>query len=158
MNLMTDASDARIEPLGDHPDLVALICEWHLREFDPTGDMDFWLRTRTREVRQGGVPCAWIAFADQEPIGSVSLVESNMDTRKDLTPWLAALFVVPEHRGRGIGTALVRRCEREAAMAGFARLYLYTTGVEYYRRLQWVVLAEEVYEGSPWTIMGKDLS
>ncbi len=148
----------RIEPLGDHPNLVTLTCEWHLPQFDPDGDMDFWLRARTEEARHGGVPCAWVAFADEEPVGSVSLVECNMDTRKDLTPWLAALFVVPEHRGRGIGAALVRRCEREAALAGAIRLHLYTErAAEYYRKLGWVVMSDEVYEGEPVTVMGKEV-
>jgi len=88
----------------------------------------------------------------------VSLIESNMDTRKDLTPWLAALFVVPEHRGRGIGAALVRRCEREAALAGADRLYLYTArAIQYHRRLGWLVMSEEVYEDEPVTIMCKEL-
>ena len=120
--------------------------------------MDVWLRARIEESRQGGLPCAWVAFADQEPVGSVSLVECNMDTRKDLTPWLSALFVVPAHRGGGIGAALVKRCEREAALAGANRLYLYTErAVEYYRRLGWEVMFAEVYEEKPVTIMGKEL-
>lgn len=152
------APTMKIEPLGEHPDLVTLTCEWHLAEFDPEGDMDFWLRARTEEARHDGLPCAWVAFADGEPVGSVSLVECNMDTRKDLTPWLAALFVLPEHRGRGIGAALVERCEREAALTGAIRLYLYTErAANYYKRLGWAVVSEETYEEERVTVMAKEL-
>ncbi len=68
-----------IEPLGAHPDLVELTCEWHVPEFDPGGDMDFWLRARRREATLEGVPCAWIAFENDVPVGSVSLIEHNME-------------------------------------------------------------------------------
>jgi len=69
MTTMATPAEVSIEPLGDHPDLVALTCEWQLPEFDANGDMDFWLRARTEEARHGGVPCAWVAFAEGEPRG-----------------------------------------------------------------------------------------
>jgi GNAT superfamily N-acetyltransferase len=142
--LRTD--DIRIDPLANHLDLISLTCEWHLPEFDPMGDMDSWLRARTDEAQDGGIPCAWVVFSNDDPVGSVSLVESNMDTRRDLTPWLAALFVLPSHRGRGIGAVLVERCEREAVLAGVSHVYLYASkAVDYYRRLGWALVSQEHY-------------
>ena len=76
----------KIEPLGEHPELVELTCRWHLRAFDPGGEMEIWLHAQRREARFEGVPCAWIAFVDGVPVGSVSLVEHNMDSRRDVTP------------------------------------------------------------------------
>ena len=151
---MGQQPDVTIEPLGAHPDLIATTVTWHLAEFDPAGDAARWTRARTEEARLAGIPCAWVAFADEVAVGTVSLVEHNMDSRRDLAPWLAALFVVPAHRGRGIGTALVRRCEEEAWGLGVDRLYLYTAVAEgFYEQLGWVTLGQEEYEGSMETVM-----
>jgi GNAT superfamily N-acetyltransferase len=100
------APELHIDPLGRQPQLVPVLTAWHVPEFDPGGDTDRWLEAHAREARMSGCPCAWVAFVDEAPVGSVSLIEHNMDTRRELTPWLAALFVLPSHRGRGIGTAL----------------------------------------------------
>ena len=147
-----------IRPLGERPDLIDLTCEWHLPEFDPGGNLDDWRTARKREARHGGVPCAWVAFIDATPVGSVSLVEHNMDTHPELTPWLAALFVLPVYRGRGIGEALVHRCEREARAAGFASMFLYASDARtYYPRFGWTHVAEDISEDTQVFIMSKDL-
>ena len=146
--------DVTIEPLGAHPSLIATTVTWHMAEFDPAGDAARWTRARTGEARLAGIPCAWVAFADEVAAGTVSLVEHNMESRRDLTPWLAALFVLPAHRGLGIGTALVRRREEEAWSFGVDRLYLYTAVAEgFYERLGWTSLGQEEYEGSMETVM-----
>ena len=58
-------------------------------------------------------------------------------TRRDRSPWLAGVFVVPERRGGGIGVALVRRATAEAARFGVERLQ------GFYRNLGWSALATE---------------
>ena len=76
-----------IYPLGDHRDLIELTVDWHLPEFGAGGERDRWLGARREEASQrSGVPCAWVAFLDGEPVGSVSLIACNMETRQDLTP------------------------------------------------------------------------
>ncbi len=153
-------ADLNIEPLGAHKDLIEVTAEWHWREFGEGTDFDFWIAARTREARSRGVPCAWVALVETVPVGTVSLIESNMDTRPDLTPWLAALYVLPQYRRMGIGKALVRQCESEAHDAGFSRLYLYARWARqwtYYERLGWVALAREQYEGRSVLIMERDL-
>jgi GNAT superfamily N-acetyltransferase len=145
---MRPEPNVTIEPLGSYPDLIDVTVAWQMAEWDPNGDVARWTRHRVEEAQMTGIPCAWVAFVDGDPVGSVSLVESNMDTRPDLSPWLAALFVIPSHRGRGIGTALIRRCEREAWSVGANRLYLHTTTAQdLYERLGWATLGEEAYEG-----------
>jgi predicted N-acetyltransferase YhbS len=81
-----------------------------------------------------------------------------MDTHPELTPWLAALIVLPEYRRRRIGEALVRRCEAEAGAAGFERIYLFASNARtYYPRLGWVPMAEDFYEGEPVVIMSRSV-
>jgi N-acetylglutamate synthase-like GNAT family acetyltransferase len=151
-------SELRIEALGLHRDLIPLTVDWHMRWFDERGDRWRWLRARTDEARTYGVPCAWVAFHEGMPVGCVSLIASNMTSRPELTPWLAALFVLPPYRGRGIGAALVRRCEAEAKRCDHDRLFLYTSDASgYYERLGWREIEELTYEGQRVTVMMRQL-
>lgn len=42
-----------------------------------------------------------IAVSDNECLGTVSIFENDLQTQKDLTPWLASLYVSLDYRGRG---------------------------------------------------------
>ena len=81
-----------------------------------------------------------------------------MVTRPKLSPWLAGVFVAPEHRRRGIGAALVERVVQEARALDIPRLYLYTPGGgTLYARLGWSILEHtfyrELWGNQPVTIM-----
>ena len=61
-------------------------------------------------------------------------------------------------RGRGVGSALLAACEREAAALEVETLYLYTHSAEdFYRRYGWSVVARDVYGGETVAIMSKTL-
>ena len=64
---------------------------------------------------------ALVAKADGEPVGTCLLVESEIEPNHDVSPWLAGLFVVPEHRRKGAGAVLVRAIEHQARQRGFSR-------------------------------------
>ena len=82
-----------------------------------------------------------------------------MDTRKDLSPWLAGVFVSPAFRGRGHGAALVTAVEDHATRVGVERLYLYTNSAQsLYEKLGWVEIEREHYRGREVVIMQKNLS
>ena len=51
---------------------------------------------------------------DQELFGSAAIIEHDMDTRMELSPWLASVFVAPEFRKRGIGSKLVTHVMEQA--------------------------------------------
>ena len=100
-----------------------------------------------------------IAKADGEPTGTCLLVESEIEPNHDVSPWLAGLFVVPEHRRKGAGAVLVRAIEDQARRRGFSRLYLYTAeAVRFYARLGWTVLDRTTWKGFDTALMVRDLS
>ena len=71
-----------------------------------------------------------------------------MSTRLDLTPWLAGVFVLPEHRGRGVGERLVAHAMSWAAAQRVETLHLYTRdAVALYQKLGWLESGREFYEG-----------
>ena len=68
--------------------------------------------------------CAWLAFDDDEPVG-VCVGFTGYSTFRAL-PLLNIhdLAVLPTHRGRGIGRALLTAAEDMARSKGYARLTL----------------------------------
>jgi len=148
-------ASVRIDELADHPDLVETLAGWHWAAWGQPGALPHWIETLRGRLYRDRIPTSLVAMAGDEPVGSVSIVEQDMSTHPEMGPWLAAVFVVPEYRGRGVGSELVRRAVRRAAELGSAHVYLYTDDAPgFYVRLGWFTVAEEEYEGHRVAIMG----
>ena len=110
------------------------------------------------ECGQGGVPSIFVAMQGETPVGTASLIADDMSIRRELTPWLASVFVVPEWRGQGIASALVRRVEAEAVENGIEHFYLYTPDQQaLYRHLGWQDVESLEYRGETVTVMSRQL-
>jgi GNAT superfamily N-acetyltransferase len=70
------------------------------------------------------LPFSLVAHADGQFLGTVSVVLSDEAARPDYSPWIAALWVDPQDRRRGIGGALVAEAVLRTAALGIPRLYL----------------------------------
>lgn len=107
---------------------------------------------------QASVPSNFVAMQDGTPVGTASLIVDDMSIRRELTPWLASVFVVPEWRGQGIASALVKRVEAEAIESGTRHFYLYTPDQQaLYRRLGWKDVESLEYRGETVTLMSRQL-
>jgi GNAT superfamily N-acetyltransferase len=128
-----------VEPLEHHPELVPLCARWNFLEWgQSTGHtmeaiVDAFLGFLEPSSRQK----AFVAFLSGLPAGLVLLIDRDLDSHAHLKPWLASLYVVPEMRNEGVGRHLVRAAESAARNQGHTELYLYTSEVDYYRRLGW---------------------
>jgi N-acetylglutamate synthase-like GNAT family acetyltransferase len=92
-------------------------------------------------------------------IGSAALVLEDMRTRKDLSPWLASVFVKPEFRKSGIATVLVSHIEDEATRLGVEKLFLYTEHARgLYLKLGWSDIEQCEYQGVNVGIMFKQFA
>jgi N-acetylglutamate synthase-like GNAT family acetyltransferase len=77
-----------------------------------------------------------------------------METRMELTPWLAGVFVGEQYRRRGIGAELVRRIMAEAGRLKVPLLYLYTVQSEnFYAALGWKTMERTSYRDQDVVIM-----
>ncbi|MBB3020512.1 putative N-acetyltransferase YhbS [Microvirga lupini] len=92
----------------------------------------------------GPIPTALVAHEGGHFLGTVSLIECDEDTRPQYTPWVAALWVEPEHRHRRIGAALVEKAVEFAFGTGTQRVYLLAGPHRhsYYARLGWSVIEQ----------------
>ena len=101
------------------------------------------------------IPTALVAVFDDWVIGTVALKDREL---RDLEygPGLAGLFVVPQHRRRGVGALLVAAAERQASALGVRDLHLYTPASEgFYERLGWTVIDQVALPSGTVSVMRK---
>ena len=104
------------------------------------------------------VPIAFVAVNDDDCIvGMASLIFDDLEG-DPRNPWLASVYVPPEHRKKGIASALVRKVEDAARRFGYERLYLFTsTAPSLYEGLGWSALEQRDYRGEHIQVMDKAL-
>jgi GNAT superfamily N-acetyltransferase len=150
----------RIELLADHPSLVPVVSDWHFDEWgtnDPGTTPADWASELAGRCERDRIPITFVALVGSEPVGSTSLVHWDMETRRDLTPWLASVYVVPAFRQRGVATALVTGALAKARELGVRRLHLWTrSAAGLYERLGWRPLVEEPYAGKTVLVMVRE--
>jgi len=83
-------------------------------------------------------PITLVAVIENQCVGTISIFENDLKTQKELTPWLASLYVSELYRGQGIAEKLINRVQEIIKELGFETLYLRTEHAsEYYKRLGW---------------------
>jgi GNAT superfamily N-acetyltransferase len=151
-----------MEYLADVPECAPLIAKWHHDQWaymNPGRTLQERITEYQTKHGKAQIPTTVVAFSQDQPAGSAALIAHDMDTHLELTPWLASVYVSPEHRGRGIGSALVRRIEEEAISLGIEVLHLFTPDREsLYARLHWKVMFREEYRGEQVTVMERRIA
>lgn len=146
----------RIDYLADHLTYVPILARWHYAQWstlEPGLTVEQW-EARLQSHSRKQIPTTFIAYSGEILLGSASLIAHDMDTRMDLSPWLACVYVAPEHRRQGIGTALVQRVVQEVRALGGDTLHLFTPDKEaFYARLGWSVVERTQYRGHQVVVM-----
>lgn len=138
---------------------VAICARWRAETFSVLGS-NIEAETRRLEafVTDQKHQVALIAKLDGTPIGTCLLVPSEINPNHAVSPWLAGLFVTPEHRRKGAGGILVRSIEAHARLRGHSRVYLYSVdAVGFYEKLGWTALDRTKWEGFDTTLMARDI-
>jgi GNAT superfamily N-acetyltransferase len=147
----------QIDLLADRPEFVPTLAEWHFREWAYLRPGDSVAnRIRLLHERSGRheLPVTFVASSGAELLGSGMLIHHEMDTRRQYTPWLAGVFVIPAERQRGVGRALTQHVISEAAARSFLTLYLFTPNAEaFFCHLNWSIVERTRYRGAHVTIM-----
>jgi GNAT superfamily N-acetyltransferase len=141
--MITDV-DVREADAADAPVLARL--RWAFKQEDHDGALcepvrpmkhaEDWIRDRLASERW----LAWVAESDGEICGHVflHLVERMPEPYEDNTPvgYVTNFYVVPEHRNRGIGAALLQALRRHAQRSGIDVLIVWPSegSVPLYRR------------------------
>ena len=146
-----------IVDLRQRPAYLPEIARWHLAQWgymNPGQTLADVTTELESHLAESAIPTTYVAVEGEQPLGSASLIADDMDTRPELSPWLASLYVREDVRRRGVGEALMRRVVHRAAELGIERLYLFTPDQQaYYGRRGWVPLEDTDYRGQAQTIM-----
>lgn len=78
--------------------------------------------------------CKLILLDNDVLIGFISIFPTDLEDRKDLSPWYATMFVKEEYRGKGYSKILNDAILKEAKQRGFNKLYLKTNLINYYEK------------------------
>jgi GNAT superfamily N-acetyltransferase len=142
----------KIYPLSERKSLYPILAYWSYNNWYLTRNVPFKLvmQEYKRRAELEALPCSFVAFWDELPVGMVSIKETDMLRRQELSPWLSALYVSPEYRERGVGTELIRAVLNYCSYKGFKRIFLFIDCrfmnklENYYRTRGWIFLDEDM--------------
>jgi predicted N-acetyltransferase YhbS len=150
-----------IQYLADHPEFIPTLAAWFHAQWghlSPGSTPETTAAELKSHLHHNEMPLTLVAVSGNEIVGSASLRLHDMHTRKDLSPWLANVYVPVEHRNQGLGSRLVRAVEEKAEALGFAVLYLWTDEKErFYAQRGWTVIDRVEYLEEQVVVMQKQL-
>ena len=75
----------------------------------------------------------WYLLEDEDKIvGCAGMIANDFISRQDIGPWICAVYITPEYRGRALGGVLLNKAKADAAAAGFKKVYIATGHIGYY--------------------------
>ncbi|MGH6858829.1 MAG: GNAT family N-acetyltransferase [Phyllobacterium sp.] len=118
-----------ISNLHSHPDMADIIADRCWNAWWTATEVSLAEYRSHLEPMIGGkkIPVALFAHEQGEYLGSVLLIENDLDDRPQYKPWIAALWVEPESRRQGIAVKLIEAARKEAAFQGHELCYLCAT-------------------------------
>ncbi len=150
-----------IEYLADHKAVIPTLARWSSDEWSylhPERALSDVEKAMSERSNKEHIPLGLVAFDSGKVIGMIALKTSDLESRPNLSPWLAGLYVDKKHRSKGVGTKLVLAIEKEAARLGVSKIFLYTPDAkDFYSKLSWIVRERTECQGYSVTVMEKDI-
>lgn len=142
------------------PQYIPTIARWHFDEWgylNPGKTLEYRIQRMQRYLGEAVTPTMLIAVEGDEVLGTAALVEADMDSHPELTPWLASVYIREDQRGRGLGKQLVKAVMALAGDLKIPELFLFTPDqAGFYAKLGWKPVSEETYHDKSVTIMRLD--
>ena len=128
----------QLTDLFNHSEHIPLVVDWIYNAFWADQQIhtpQSLAKLLSQATSPDAIPISLLALEGSEPVGTINLVENDDEQRPHLRPWLAALYVKPEMRGRGVGSSLVRTLQERARSMDIDEMYLGTDKPSFYLRL-----------------------
>jgi predicted N-acetyltransferase YhbS len=151
----------KIAYLADYPQFIPTIGEWLFNQWgrlSPDGSLEKSVLKVQASTNKDRVPFVLVAISNAKPLGIVCVVENDLETRADLTPWLAGVLVLPAYRHYGVGRELCLQAEKEMQSLGIKKAYLFTPDKQpFYAKMGWQKLEDTLYRDEEVSVMEKDI-
>lgn len=139
---------------------IALIAAWYLREWN--------ISTDTTINKINSLPAEGDEFHLLMTLNGLPVATGGLYHRVGLMHrvphlnaypnWLALVYTLPEHRGKGLGARLCEHIQDKAKALGLQEIYLFThTAETLYIRLGWTEVERIELEGKDIAVMKKSL-
>jgi GNAT superfamily N-acetyltransferase len=144
---------------SERPDLAPVVAAWLWAEFSRArGSSLEETLAAVRISATARMPHTFVLLVEGKPVGTASLAAQDLETRPDLTPWLASVFIEPAARGQGLAAHLIGAVEDECRRRSIPTLWLYTRSAEkVYRRAGWRTVETFLAGDKSYALMRRDL-
>ncbi len=154
----------KVVALAEHPHHWQTAAEWSFAAWQhefPTDTVQTYLDQYSLAATKPEKLIEIFAAIDSHDnlLGVATLVDDDeLPDAPEPGPWLAAVFVSPDSRKLGVGSALVQHVVNRARELGYPKVYLYTEHQEnWYASTGWVKIRDIIFLGLHHTVMHLDL-
>jgi GNAT superfamily N-acetyltransferase len=119
----------KIYRLCDHSEWAKTCDEWDEAAWPRSPEIAAFFASHYAEAaanKGSELPQTFVAAFDGKPVGMTSLVRDDHPELTHLGPWLAAAFILPEYRGRGIYRHLLEARMEFCRCNGIKELFVYS--------------------------------
>lgn len=152
----------QIDFLADHPSFITQIAKWCNLEWPwyyNGGDLNAAVLFHQKTAQKSSIPAALVAVEGSEALGTIAIIEQDMEIRPNLTPWLGCLFVAPQYRGRGVAGHLLREGFHLAERLGVREIFAWTESLsESLKKGGWKLIETTPYQGRSVDILSIEVS
>ena len=149
--------------LAERRDAVPQIARWWFDEwghFRPGDTLEALISRMHGLLDREGLPISVVATWEDKIAGvAVLKLHELFDLYPEMNFWLGDVFVAPEFRGRGIGSALAMKIVEIAKSRGISSLHLQTQSLNggLYAKLGWEKIEQIHHQGYDALVMVKQL-
>ncbi|MCJ7842831.1 GNAT family N-acetyltransferase [Lederbergia sp. NSJ-179] len=134
--------------LREHPEYKETAITYFQSRWADENSMKVYEDSITHSIKTDSpLPIWYLMEQSDEIIGCAGLISNDFISRMDLWPWISALYIEEDYRGRSLGEKLILRAKADAERAGFNRVYLCTDHIGYYEKYGFTYMGDGYH---PW--------